>query len=186
MKHIATMTLMLNLGAAAVYGQSGNVNMMLSGTAAQSTINLQGAPASEYQLAGDGPLGQFTIRAVSNTTASPQRSTTCSGPTKVYLPVAAGAGVFRSQSGGLLKLNLTGGGDCIDFAAGEALCTRVFQVMGGSSRFTNAFGTVTLTMTVVPILADGPNNPIFFAVTGQFTGTVSGVAAEEERQDERR
>lgn len=186
MKHIATVALMLNLGAAGVYAQPGNVNMMLSGTAARSTINLQGTPASEYQLAGNGALGQFTIRAVSNTTTSPQRSTTCSGPTKVYLPVVAGAGVFRSQNGGLLKLNLTGGGDCIDFAAGEALCTRIFQVMGGTRRFTNAFGTVTLTMTVVPTLADGPNNPVFFAVTGVFTGTVSGMAAEEERQDERR
>src|SRR5882672_9527547 len=143
MKHIATMTLMLNLGAAAVYGQPGNVNMMLSGTSARSTISLQGTPAGEYQLAGNGALGQFTIRAVSNTATSPQRSTTCSGPTKVYFPVVAGAGVFRSQSGGLLKLNLTGRGDCIDFAAGQAVCTRVFQVMGGTSRFTNAFGTVT-------------------------------------------
>ena len=72
-----------------------------------------------------------------------------------------------------MKLNLTGGSDCIDFAAGEALCTRVFQVTGGTGRFKNASGgTVTLTMTVVPVLADASNNPVFFAVTGEVTGAV--------------
>jgi hypothetical protein len=38
--------------------------------------------------------------------------------------------------------------------------------------------------TVVPVLFDAAGNPAFFAATGEFTGTVSGV--EEERQDERK
>jgi hypothetical protein len=107
-------------------------------------------------------------------------------PTKVYYPVVVGggAGVLSFQDGGVLKLNLTGGGDCIDFAAGAALCTRIFQIIDGFGRFTNASGTVTLTMTVVPVLADGsPINPVFFAVTGGITGNLSGVAAEQGSQD---
>ena len=157
--------------------------MTFSGTSAASTIDLQqpGTTNSEDNSAGNGTLGPFTFRVVSTSMTSPQKSSACSGPTKVYFPTVAGAGVFRFQDGGLLKVNLTGGSDCIDFAAGEALCTRVFQVTGGTGRFKNASGsTVTLTMTVVPVLADASNNPVFFAATGEFTGTVSGVAMEGE------
>ena len=60
-----------------------------------------------------------------------------------------------------------------------------FQITGGTGRFKDASGILTLTETVLPVLADASNNPVFFASTGEFTGTVSGVAAEEERQDER-
>jgi hypothetical protein len=181
MKHLATAVLMLNLGVAGIYAQPGPVNMTLSGTAAASTISLQpGSPTSEYHLAGNGTLGPFTFRVVSTSMTSPQKSSACSGPTKFYFPTVAGAGVFRSQDGGLLKVNLTGGSDCIDFAAGEALCIRVFQVTGGTGRFKNASGgTVTLTMTVVPVLADASNNPVFFAVTGEVTGAVPGVALDQ-------
>jgi hypothetical protein len=38
-----------------------------------------------------------------------------------------------------------------------------------------------LTETVLPVLADATNNPVFFASTGEFTGTVSGVAKEEHK-----
>ena len=61
-----------------------------------------------------------------------------------------------------------------------------FQITGGTGRFKDASGILTLTETVLPVLADASNNPVFFAATGEFTGTVSGVAMEEERQDERR
>ena len=184
MKNIATVALMLSLGVASVYGQQTPVNMTLSGTATASTVDLQpGTPASEYHLTGNGTLGQFTLRAVSTSMTSPQLSRTCSGPTKVYFPAVAGAGVFRFQDGGLLKVNLTGGGDCIDFAAGEALCPRIFQITGGTGRFKNASGAITLTMTVVPVLADASNNPVFFAVTGEITGAVPGVAMDHGSQD---
>ena len=98
----------------------------------------------------------------------------------------AGAAVFRFQDGSLLKVTLTQAGDCIDFAVLEAHCTMTFQITGGTGRFKNASGILTLTETVVPVLADASHNPAFLASTGQFTGTVSGVAAEEERQDELR
>jgi hypothetical protein len=96
-----------------------------------------------------------------------------------------GAAVFRFQDGSLLKVKLTEGADCIDFLAQEAHCTRTFQITGGTGRFKDASGTLMLTETVVPVLADALNNPVFFAATGEFTGTVAGVAAEEEREDER-
>ena len=85
-----------------------------------------------------------------------------------------------------MKVNLTQGDDCVDLAAGQGNCTMTFQITGGTGRFKNASGVLTLTETVLPVLADASNNPVFFASTGEFTGTVSGVAAEAERQDERR
>jgi len=181
MKQIATMALMINLGVAGIYAQQNPMNMTVSGTSAASVINLQpGGLTSEYQLTGDGSLGPITLRVVNTNTPAPQRSSTCSGPTKVYFVATAGAGVLRAQEGSLLKLSLTGGGDCIDFAAGQALCIRVFQVLGGTGRFQNAAGgTVTLTMNVVPVLGDASNNPVFFAVTGGVTGAVPGVAASD-------
>jgi len=188
MKHIATVALLLNLGVAGVYAQQQPVNMTFSGTAAPSTINLQqpNTVTGEDNFAGNGTLGPFTFRNISAETASPQPSSTCSGPTKLYFSRVAGAGVFYFQDGSLLKVNLTQGDDCVDLAAGQGNCTMTFQITGGTGRFKNASGVLTLTETVLPVLADASNNPVFFASTGEFTGTVSGVAAEAERQDERR
>ena len=75
-----------------------------------------------------------------------------------------------------MTVYLTGGSDCIDFVAGQAICTRIYQITGGTGRFKNESGSLTLTMTVVPVLTDppsNPNNPVFFAVTAEFTGTAS-------------
>ena len=188
MKHTATMALMLTLGTAGVYAQQNPVNMTFSGTSASSTINLQQPNTStgEDNFAGNGSLGPFTFRNITASTASPQLSSTCSGPTNVYFLRVAGAGVFHFQDGSLLKVNLTQGADCIDFAAGQASCTMTFQITGGTGRFKGASGTLTLTETVLPVLADATNNPVFFASTGELTGMVSGVAAEEGGQDGRR
>ena len=49
----------------------------------------------------------------------------------------------------------------------------------------DASGTLTLTETLVPVSANASHNPVFFAATGELEGTVSGVAPEEERPDER-
>ena len=84
-----------------------------------------------------------------------------------------------------MKVNLTQGGDCIDLAAQEGHCTLTFQITGGTGRFKNASGTLTFTETSVPVLADASHNPVFFAATGEFTGTVSGVAREADHQEER-
>jgi hypothetical protein len=82
-----------------------------------------------------------------------------------------------------LTVNLTEGADCIDFAALEAHCTRTFEISGGTGRFKDAKGTLMLTEIAKPVLADFLKNPVFFAATGEFTGTISGVAVEEERHD---
>jgi hypothetical protein len=187
MKHTATLALMLNLGVAGIYAQQRPVTMTFSGTAGSSAINLlySGTNTSEDNSAGNGTLGSFTFRNVRAINALPQPSSTCSGPTKVYFSSVAGAAVFRFQDGSLLKVNLTQAGDCIDFAALEAHCTMTFQITGGTGRFKNASGVLTLTETVVPVLADASHNPAFFASTGGFTGTLSGVSAEEDRQNER-
>jgi hypothetical protein len=82
-----------------------------------------------------------------------------------------------------LKVSLTQGGDCIDLAADEGHCTLTLQITGGTGRFKNASGTLTFTETSVPVLADALNNPVFFADTGEFAGTVSGVSEEQDQGD---
>jgi hypothetical protein len=185
MKHIATMALMLNLGVASVYAQQ-QVKMVFSGTSAASTVNLQQPDTSndEDNFAGKGTLGSFTFRNVRAIANSPTPSSTCSGPNKLYFADPAGAGVFRFQDGSLLKVSLTQGDDCIDLAADEGHCTLTLQITGGTGRFKNASGTLTFTETSVPVLADALHNPVFFAATGEFTGTVSGVTREAERQED--
>jgi hypothetical protein len=187
MKHLATVALMLNLGVASVYAQQRPVTMTFSGTAGPSAINLlqPNTTTGEDNFAGNGTLGAFTFRDINAENTIPQQSSTCSGPTKLYFVRVDGAGVFRFQDGSLLKVLLTQGADCIDLAAQQAHCTVTFKITGGTGRFANASGILTLTETVVPVLADHSNNPVFFASTGAFTGTVSGVPAEEERHDER-
>jgi hypothetical protein len=186
MKHIVTMALMLNLGVASVYAQGHHVKMVFSGTAGPGTVNLQlpNTITSEENIAGNGTLGPFTFRDIRASEATPQPSSTCTGTNQLYFPSVAGAGVFRFQDGSLLKVNLTQGGDCIDFVALEAHCTFTFKITGGTGRFKDASGVLTLTETDLPVLADASQKPVFFADTGDFTGTVSGVAREADRQEE--
>jgi hypothetical protein len=187
MKYIAAIALMLNLGVASVYAQRYPIKMAYSGTSGPSAINLQQPDTQtvEENFAGNGALGPFTFRMISAETTSPQQPpSTCSGPTNIYFSRVAGAGVFRFQDGSLLKVNVTQGADCIDLAAQQGHCTLTFQITGGTCRFKDASGTLTLTETNVPVLADALNNPVFFASTGEFTGTVSGVAREADREEE--
>jgi hypothetical protein len=186
MKHIVTMVLMLNLGVASVYAEEHSVKMVFSGTGALSTVNLQlpNTNTSEENLAGNGTLGPFTFRTIRASAASPQPSSTCSGPKELYFPSVSGAGVFRFPDGSLLKVNITQGGDCIDFTALEAHCTFTYQITGGTGRFKHVSGILTLTETDLPVLADALHHPVFFADTGKFTGTVSGVSRDWDRQEE--
>ena len=189
MKYIAAMALMLNLGVATVYAQHYPVKMAYSGTSTgASAVNLQqpGTQTVEENFAGNGALGPFTFRLISAETTSPQQPpSTCSGPANIYFTRVGGAGVFRFQDDSLLKVNVTQGADCIDLAAQQGHCTLTLQITGGTGRFKDASGTLTLTETNVPVLADALNNPVFFASTGEFTGTVSGVAKELDRPEER-
>ncbi len=178
------MVAVLTLGVAAVSGEQ-SVKMTFSGTSANSAMNLQQPNTSndEDNFAGTGTLGSFTLRNVRAISNSPASSSTCSGPDDLYFPETAGAGVFRFQDGSLLYVQLTQGGDCIDLVTNEAHCTLSFQIAGGTGRFKNATGTLTFTETVVTVISDALNNPVYFAATGGFTGEVSGVN-HEQWQDE--
>src|SRR6266404_3919579 len=133
MKQIATVALMLNLGVAVVYAQQAPIRMTCSGNGAPSTIDLKHPNSStvEENVAGTGTLGPFTFRDLRAAANSPQPSSTCTG---VFFPSVAGGGILRVQDGSLLKVNLTGGGDCIDFVHGVAHCTLTFQIAGGTGR----------------------------------------------------
>ena len=171
------MALMVTLGVAGVYAQQFPVNMTFSGDGSPSVIDLKqlNTNTGEENLAGSGTLGLFTFRLIKAASVSPQPSSTCSGATKFYFPNVAGAGLFRFLDGSLLKVTLTQGGDCIDFAANEAHCTLTFQVTGGTGRFQGVTGVLTFTETATPIISDASNppNPVFFTEAGEFTGTIS-------------
>ena len=185
MKHIATVALMLNLGVAGVYAQQRPVTMTFSGTAAPSTVNLQHPNTStgEENFAGNGALGPFTFRNISAETTSPQPSSTCSGPTHLYFLRVAGAGVFRFQDGSLLTVGITQGALCVDLTANVGHLTVAYQITGGTGRFKGASGALTLTATLMPVLYNASNAPALLTNTGEFDGTVFGVAIGEGGQD---
>jgi hypothetical protein len=187
MKHIATLALMLHLGIGGVYAQEKPVKMTFSGTNVATTINLQpDTVTDEENLAGNGTLGPFTYRELHADTASPQPSS-CSDPTQLYFPIVTGAGVFRFQHGSLLKVTITEGAVCVDLTAGVGHLTVTYQITGGTGRFKGAFGTLTLTGLLTPVLLDASEAPKLLTNTGEFEGTVFGVAfgEEVEGQDER-
>ena len=184
MKHSATVALMLSFGVADIYAQQRPVRMTFSGNGAPNAIDLKqpGANTAEENVAGIGTLGSFTFRDLRAAATVPQPSSTCVG---LFFPSVAGGGIFRFQDGSLLKVVLTGGGDCIDFVHGVGNCTLTFQIAGGTGRFQGVTGGVlTYTETALPVLFDALGIPVFFTETGDITGTVSGVAIGGQGQDE--
>ena len=185
MKHIATVALMLNLGVAGAYAQQKHVKMTFSGTNVATTIDLQANTVTDDEdLAGDGTLGPFTYREL-HADGESQPSSTCSGPNQLFFPTVTGAGVFRFQDGSLLAVRITEGGICVDFTAGVGHLTLTYQITGGTRRFKGASGALTLAATLMPVLLNASNLPALLTNTGEFEGTVSGAAMDEERQDER-
>lgn len=177
MKHITTLVLILNLGAAAVYAGQKPVRMTFSGTSENSATNLQQPDTSNDadHFAGNGTLGSFSLRNIRAIANTPSSSPSCSGSNKLFFAETAGGGVFRFADGSLLYLHLTHGGDCIDLVANEAHCTLTFQITGGTGRFKEASGVLRMTETVITVLSDDLKNPVFFAATGGFSGAISGV-----------
>ena len=176
-KHLAIVALILSLGVVAAHADDESVKMTFSGTSAPSTINLQQPDTSNDgdNFAGQGTLGPFTVTNVRAIANSPGTSSTCSGPNLLYLEELAGAGVFRFQDGSLLNVTLTQGADCVDLAANVAHCSLTFQITSGTGRFKEASGVLTMTETVSAVASDALGNPVLFAATGEFTGTVSGA-----------
>jgi hypothetical protein len=159
MKHLGTITLMFTLGITGAYAQ--DLNMSLSDTAGPSTIDL-GPLTSEYTLDG----GNVTLRLVSGSGPSDQVPATCTG---VYGVVLGGDGVFRFADGSLLKANVNDGSDCIDFLAEEAICIRNLEITGGTGRFKNASGKLTVTMHLATVV---PGKFNLFTDTAEVTGTI--------------
>ena len=188
MKHIATVALMLSLGVAGVYAQERPVKMKFSGSIVPTSIVMQpNTITDEELLAGDGALGSFTFRKLRTDALAPEPSNACSGPSQVNIPVVAGGGVFRFQDGSLLPVGITEGALCIDFAVGTAHLTETYQILvGGTGRFKGASGALTLKATLRPVLFSASGQPVLLTSTGEFEGTVFGVARGEEGRDERR
>ena len=103
MKHIASMTLMLTLGVAAVYAQERPAKMKFSGNGAASPINLNqpNTNTAEENVAGNGTLRRFTFRNVTAiaTSPSPQPPSTCSGPIRFTFLEWPARAYFASKMG---------------------------------------------------------------------------------------
>ncbi len=185
MKYIATFALMLSFGVTGAYAhRQGRENDNLGNVCDQRD---KFAAARYKQRRGsfrrNRNLRWLHLHMVRAVASSPDSSVNCPGATQIHFVEPAGAGVFRFKDGSLLQVNLTQGGDCIDFVALEAYCTITFQITGGTGRFKGATGVLTFTETVKPVLADALGNPVFFAATGDFTGTVSCAERDEDDHD---
>jgi BACON domain-containing protein len=173
-QHIATLAVMLNLGVATVYAQSTPVKMTFSGTAVATTLSLlAGTVTDEDHLEGNGTAGSFTFRQLRTDGPSSQPPRGCTS-TRYFL-VVAGAGVFRFQDGNLLLVRIAEGSGCIDLTAGNTQLTVIYQIMGGTGRFTGASGDLTLKATFTPVFRNPSTNaPLLLTLTGEFEGAVLG------------
>ena len=188
MKQIVSVALMLNLGIASLYAQHRPVNMTFSGSMAPTSINLKpNTITDEELLAGNGTLGNFTFRKLRTDETSPQSFGSCDGGFGPNFRVVAGGGVFRFEDGSLLTVKVTEGSYCIDVQAQPPVghLTETYQITGGTGRFKDASGTLTLTATSHPVLFSDSNAAVLLTSTGEFTGTLSRAATEEESPDER-
>lgn len=178
MKYITAVVLMLWLGVPAGHAQQNAVKMKYSGSNVATTIDLgagNGAVTDEELFAGNGVLGQFTYRELHADGFSSTPPDTCSGATNLFFQVFSGAGVFRFQDGSLMTVNVTAGAICADINLPTGQLTETYQITGGTGRFKNASGNLTLTGTLLPILSDPSGNPKLLTNTGEFEGTVSRV-----------
>jgi len=93
----------------------------------------------------------------------------------------AGGGVFRFQDGSLLAVGITGGALCIDTDHGVGHLTETYQIKSGTERFKGVSGgTLTLTVTLMPVVFNGPNSAVLVTMAGEFTGTISGLPDQAE------
>jgi len=82
-----------------------------------------------------------------------------------------------------------GGAYCIDLTdltAPVGNLTVAYQITGGTGRFKGVSGTLTLNSTLTPVVFAADNSVKLLTNTGTFEGTVFGVGAEEDRDDDER
>jgi hypothetical protein len=179
MKRMVIVVLMLLFGVAAGYAQQNPVKMKSSGSERTVPFNVNGSTfGGEETLTGGGSLGQFTylgLRADSNNV------TTTDACPDGDIPVVGGAGIFRFSDGSLMSANITGGDICID-ANGIGHLTDTYQVTGGTGRFQKVTGELRHTARLNVILSDDSGLPLLLTNTGEFDGTVIGVAGANQQQ----
>jgi len=172
--------LMLEFGVASAYAQrpTGHVKMTFSGTNMATTINLQANTVTDEMLAaGKGSLGGFTFRELHADGTAPQPPAGCTGPS---FGVLKGAGVFRFQDGSLLIVTLKDGTGCINLVEKLSALIVHYEINGGSGRFANASGELTMTATQTPVLRNAVNAPALLPIVGQFEGTIFGPEREHD------
>ena len=168
-----TTVFVLGIGSDAQADESRFVKMTFSGTNVGTTINLRpNTVTDETHLTGIGSLGAFMFRELHADGASPQPPLGCSGPN---FAVVAGAGVFTFEDGGLLIVTVADGSACVDIAAGNAAITVNYQITGGTGRFREASGELTMSGTLMAVLRNANNAPALLTNTGRIKGTVFGV-----------
>ena len=171
--------LMLDLGVAGAYAQNRHVKMTFSGTNVATTINLQANTVTdELHAAGKGSLGRFTFRELHADGVAPQPPAGCTGP---FFGVLKGAGVFSFQDGSLLIVTVKDGSGCVNLVERFAALIVNYEINGGTGRFANASGELTMTATHTPVLRNATNAPALLPIAGQFEGTI--VRPEPENDD---
>ena len=164
--------LMLELGVASAYAQHprGHVKMTFSGTNVATTINLQANTVTdEMHAGGKGSLGRFTFRELHADGTAAQPPDGCTGP---FFGVLKGAGVFRFQDGSLLYVTVKDGSGCVNLEKRFSALIVHYQITGGTGRFANASGELTMTATQTPVLRNAINAPALLPIAGQFEGTI--------------
>jgi hypothetical protein len=168
-----TTVFVLGIGSGAQADEPRSVRMKFAGTNVATSINLRpNTVTDETHLTGDGSLGAFTFRELHADGASPQPPAGCTGPN---FAVVAGAGVFTFEDGSLLVVTVADGSACIDLAAGNAAITVNYQITGGTGRFREASGELTMSGTLMVVLRNASNAPQLLTNTGRIKGTVFGV-----------
>ena len=87
-----------------------------------------------------------------------------------------------------MKVGIERGAYCIDFTdrtAPVGNLTVAYQITGGTGRFKDASGALTLNSTLTPVVLAADNSAKLLTNTGTFEGTVFGAAIDDERDDGR-
>ena len=151
----------------------------LKGTFSGTFVNTQidtnndGRKASLGTRGMKGTFGPATGQAMLEY-ASPSPGTCLNGHAGVILTLVPGTGhdVARlTSTGDLIIGEYTAGALCVDTSTGIQFFTLTEQVTGGTGRFAEATGSITITGTSMRLFADAAGN-FFGASSGTYEGTL--------------
>jgi len=159
----------------------------LKGTFSGTFVNTQidtnndGRKASLGTRGMKGTFGPATGQAMLEY-ASPSPGTCLNGHAGVILTLVPGTGhdVARlTSTGDLIIGEYTAGALCVDTSTGIQFFTLTEQVTGGTGRFAEATGSITITGTSMRLFADAAGN-FFGASSGTYEGTLILSKGENE------